>query len=75
MTTRRLLMAAFGGCALLLSGVTPAADQSPAEADFFRALQLDRPAAVKKALAAGVNPNARDLGGEQSAVHVKKNCS
>jgi len=73
MTSRRLLMTAFGACALLWAGAAPAAEQSPAEADFFRALQLDRPAAVRKALAAGVSPNVRDLGGEPALIVAIRN--
>jgi ankyrin repeat protein len=73
MASRRQLLAALGACAWLLAGVTEAADQASAEADLFRALVLDRPGPVKKALAAGVSPNVRDLGGEPALIVAIRN--
>ncbi|KQQ45070.1 hypothetical protein ASF61_20770 [Duganella sp. Leaf126] len=53
--------------------VLAAATQSPAEVDLFRAVQMNRAAGVKKSLAAGVDPNARDLGGETALIVAIRN--
>jgi ankyrin repeat protein len=73
MTSRRRWVSALGACTLLLAGVAGAADLTPAEANLFRALQLDRPAPVQKALAAGVSPNVRDLDGEPALIVAIRN--
>lgn len=52
--------------------VTPAqpawAAPSDAEVQFFRAVQIDGVAGVRKALAAGMDPNVRDDGGETALI-------
>jgi ankyrin repeat protein len=45
-----------------------AAEQSDDEVEFFRAAQLDGAERVKKMLARGVNPNARDSNGETGLI-------
>ncbi|MET0321425.1 MAG: ankyrin repeat domain-containing protein [Duganella sp.] len=56
----------------LTTGITlaaePVAEPTPAEVRYFRAVQLDNVAGVKKALADGVRPNARDAGGETGLI-------
>ena len=73
MTSRRRLLAVLGAGSLLLAGASHAADQTSAQADLFRALLLDRPAPVQKALAAGVSPNVRDPGGEPALIVAIRN--
>lgn len=73
MTSRPRWVSALGACTLLLAGIAGAADLTPAEANLFRALQLDRPAPVQKALAAGVSPNVRDLDGEPALIVAIRN--
>ncbi|MRW91887.1 ankyrin repeat domain-containing protein [Duganella sp. FT80W] len=65
MMRRRLMLWALGA-ALALPAM--AAEQSDDEVDFFRAAQLDGVERVKKALARGVNPNARDANGETGLI-------
>ena len=45
-----------------------AADQTEDEVDFFRAVQVDYVAGVKKVLARGLNPNVRDPSGETGLI-------
>ncbi|WP_363509574.1 ankyrin repeat domain-containing protein [Burkholderia sp. LMU1-1-1.1] len=45
-----------------------AADQTDDEVDFFRAVQVDYVAGVKKVLARGLNPNVRDPSGETGLI-------
>ncbi|MFS2002401.1 ankyrin repeat domain-containing protein [Duganella sp. CT11-25] len=63
--TRRLVMLTL---AAALAVPAMAAEQSDDEVDFFRAAQLDNVAAVKKMLVRGVNPNAREPGGETGLI-------
>ena len=59
--------------AIMLSGPALAAALPPGEVDLFRAVEQDRANSVKKSLAAGVNPNARDLGGETALIVAIRN--
>jgi len=59
--------------AMMLSGSALAAALPPGEVDLFRAVEQDRANSVKKSLAAGVNPNARDLGGETALIVAIRN--
>jgi ankyrin repeat protein len=63
--TRRLVLLTL---AAALAAPAMAAEQSDDEVDFFRAAQLDNVAAVKKMLVRGVNPNAREPGGETGLI-------
>ena len=59
--------------AIMLSGPALATALPPAEVALFRAVEQDRASSVKKALAGGVNPNARDLGGETALIVAIRN--
>lgn len=70
---RRHWLSASLALVLSVSGTALAAALPPAEVDLFRAVEQDRAASVKKSLAAGVNPNARDLGGETALIVALRN--
>ena len=70
---RRHWLSASLALVLSVSGTVLAAALPPAEVDLFRAVEQDRAASVKKSLAAGVNPNARDLGGETALIVAIRN--
>lgn len=58
-----LIVAAFA-----VAGPAFADKQSDDEVDFFRAVQVDYVAGVKKVLARGLNPNVRDPSGETGLI-------
>jgi ankyrin repeat protein len=65
-TVRRRFMLSVMALAATLPAF--AADQTEDEVDFFRAVQVDYVAGVKKVLARGLNPNARDPSGETGLI-------
>jgi ankyrin repeat protein len=61
--------ALFAGMVLAaLPGTAVFAAASPQAGDFFRAVQIDNPGAVKSLLAAGVDPNQRNPAGGEPAL-------
>lgn len=64
---RRLVLLTFVAVVVLPAA---AAEQTDDEVQFFRAVQLDLVSAVKKALARGVNPNAREPAGGETGLIV-----
>jgi len=65
LSRRRLVL---GLAALALVPPSFASQQSDDEVDFFRAVQVDYVAGVKKVLARGLNPNVRDPSGETGLI-------
>ena len=65
-TVRRRFLLAMAALAVTLPAI--AADQTDDEVDFFRAVQVDYVAGVKKVLARGLNPNVRDPSGETGLI-------
>jgi ankyrin repeat protein len=65
MMQRRFVLLAMAALAV---GPAFAVEQSDDEVEFFRAAQLDAAERVKKMLARGVNPNARDSNGETGLI-------
>ena len=77
-TVRRKLVIATAiaiatGLTTGFTGLALAAEQTPAEVSYFRAVQVDNVAGVKKALASGVSPNAREPGGETGLIVAIRN--
>jgi ankyrin repeat protein len=74
-TRRRQLVVAT--LIALATGITlaaePAAEPTPAQVSYFRAIQIDNVAGVKKALAGGVGPNVREPGGETGLIVAIRN--
>ncbi|HEX8403401.1 MAG TPA: ankyrin repeat domain-containing protein [Duganella sp.] len=62
---RRLLL---GMLALPLAACAASGSQADDEVSFFRSVQVDNASGVKKLLARGVNPNARDGSGETALI-------
>lgn len=71
-SARRTMLSA--SLALMFSaGSVLAAPQSDAEVAMFRAVQVDNVAGVKRALAAGIDPNVREPGGETALIVAVRN--